>query len=78
MKEMPDIFARLNSLIYVDDVLYEADSLEQAFKLSSEEAGMNLRQFSTNSTELRKLRDDSRIIKSDVEQRCELFKSIRT
>ena len=74
MKEMSDIFEMLNSLIYVDDIFYKANSVKQAFKLNTqahsvlEVAGMNLWQFSTNSTELRKLWDDNRIIKSDVEQ----------
>ena len=51
-----------------------ADSVEQAFQLSTQahsvlkEAGMNLRQFNTNSIELKKFWNDSRIIKSDVEQ----------
>ena len=57
---MPDIFDTLNNSIYVDDVFYGADTVEQAFKLNTQahnalaKAGMDLRQFSTNSTELRK------------------------
>ena len=44
---MPDIFEALNSSIYVDDIFYGADSMEQTFKLSTEahnvleEVGMN-------------------------------------
>lgn len=71
--EMPDVFEMLNNSIYVDDIFYGSDTVEHAFKLSTGahnvliEAGMNLRQYNTNSEELKKLWDDSGIIQSEIE-----------
>ncbi|XP_054713877.1 uncharacterized protein LOC129223335 [Uloborus diversus] len=71
--ENPEIFKMLNNFIYVDDIFYGSDSVEHAFKLSTEaynvlkEAGMNLRQFSTNSEELEKIWDKNGIVEVQKE-----------
>lgn len=54
-EQYPDTCKMLNNSLYVDDLYYGIDSVEKAFKLSTEaihimkEAGMNLRKFQTNS-----------------------------
>ncbi|GBM20678.1 hypothetical protein AVEN_150654-1 [Araneus ventricosus] len=56
-----EVHEMLDSSVYVDDLFYGGDSLEKAHQLSTDavnvfrEAGMNLRKFQTNSTELKKI-----------------------
>ncbi|GBN46304.1 hypothetical protein AVEN_246835-1 [Araneus ventricosus] len=56
-----EVYEMLGSSVYVDDLFYAGDSLEKAHQLSTDavnvfrEAGMNLRKFQTNSTELKKI-----------------------
>ena len=57
---MPDTVARVSRSIYVDDVVYGADSEDQAYQLYLEtksllqSGGFNLRKFVTNSTPLQR------------------------
>ncbi|GBN34828.1 hypothetical protein AVEN_61683-1, partial [Araneus ventricosus] len=56
-----EVHEMLDSSVYVDDLFYGGDSLEKAHQLSTDavnvfrEAGINLRKFQTNSTELKKI-----------------------
>ncbi|GBO26250.1 hypothetical protein AVEN_107521-1 [Araneus ventricosus] len=56
-----EVYEMLDSSVYVDDLFYGGDSLEEAHQLSTDavnvfrEAGMNLRKFQTNSTELKNI-----------------------
>lgn len=71
--ENMEVYKMLNSSIYVDDLFYGAESLEQAFNLSTEaykvlcEAGMNLRKFNTNSEVLKKRWNSYGLIKLENE-----------
>lgn len=60
-KDHPEVIKNLDSHLYVDDFISGSISDEEAYYLSStasdifRDAGMNLRKFSTNSEELRKM-----------------------